>query len=652
MINHTNPTYRRRVRRYLKLLVVLPVLLVLASCEKTLLDVVPDNVATLDRAFSLRNEAEKYLFTCYSYLPENGNPEFNIAMLSGDEIWIPPQDASFNSFGFDIARGLQRDFDTYLDAWEGRYQGGGPGDRYPMWDGIRHCNIFLENISDEGKVPDLSAAERLRWIAEVKFLKAYYHYYLMRMYGPVPIMDRAIPVDAPEEELLVSRQPVDEVVEYVVGLLDEAFENLPQVITENQTELGRINKSIAAAVKAEVLLTAASPLFNGNTDFAGFRTPEGTPFFNQTVQPEKWQRAAEAALAAIETAEASGHGLYTFNAGAFDISDTTRTKLSVSQALTDRTSEEVIWRNTQSTTDYLQRLAGWPIRAEHGHGDGRKSLSPPLEMAKLFYTKNGVPITEDKTLDFSDIDKLRIADEDDRYLIAEGFRTARLNFDREPRFYANLGFDGAIVYLESSGANETQYTIRAKFSDFAGSSDVFNYNVTGYYLKKLVDYRYNYTTFMTIRNYAWPEIRLAELYLAYAEALNEWQGPTDEVLAYLDPIRERAGLDGVQASWDNYSVNPLKYTTKEGMREIIRQERKIELAFEAKRYWDIRRWKEATREFNEPIQGWNVFGDDDDSYYQIVTLFQQRFSAPRDYFWPLSEGTRLQNPNLVQNPGW
>ena len=126
----------------------------------------------------------------------------------------------------------------------------------------------------------------------------------------------------------------------------------------------------------------------------------------------------------------------------------------------------------------------------------------------------------------------------------------------------------------------------------------------------------------------------------------------NEVFEYLDRVRDRAGLDGVQESWANFSSNPNKPNSKEGLRAIIHQERNIEMAFEGSRFWDIRRWKEASREFNEPIRGWNVFGEDEASYYQVRTVFQQRFVSPRDYFWPLAENTLLQNSNLVQNLGW
>src|SRR5690606_20069951 len=106
--------------------------------------------------------------------------------------------------------------------------------------------------------------------------------------------------------------------------------------------------------------------------------------------------------------------------------------------------------------------------------------------------------------------------------------------------------------------------------------------------------------------YPWPEIRLADLYLMYAEALNETSGPVSDVHKYLDLIRKRAGLESVTDSWQKYSKNPAKPTTKDGMRAIIRRERLIELAFEGSRFWDLRRWKESARELNGPVRGWDV----------------------------------------------
>ena len=645
-------TKHRTSKKLFLMLIALPMMLAIQSCEETFLDVVPDNVATIDQAFKLRTEAEKYLFTCYSYMPRNGQVEYNIGMLAGDEIWIP-YEVAITSYAFEIARGNQRVSNPYMNAWSGNWQGAGPDDNYSLFDGIRHCNIFIKNMEDPTQVPDVSEAERQRWIAEGKFLKAYYHYYLMRMYGPIPIIRENLPINASDEEMNVKREPIDESVDYLAGLFDEAAQNLPPVITDRLTELGRVTAPIAKGMKAKLLLMAASPLFNGNEDMAGFTNKDGTALFNTTYDATKWEKAATAAREAIESAEATGHSLYYFPGSAFNITDTTRTKLSIREAITERWNPEIIWGNSQSTTNDLQLHAMAPLAPENGHRAAEKILSPTLEIASMFYSKNGVPLNEDKSLDFTNPADLREAQADEKYNIEEGYETARLNFDREPRFYADLGFDGAVWYKYDSNSDDTKWHIEGKYADYAGSNHSFFYNVTGYYLKKLVDWNMSFSSSgASYKTYAWPELRLADEYLMYAEALNEAQGPSPEVYDYLNRIRERAGLAGVQESWQNYSVNPDKYTTKDGLREIIHHERNIEMAFEGKRFWDLRRWKEAARELNEPITGWNVYGEDAASYYQVRTLYQQRFIAPRDYFWPIDETSLIQNPNLVQNPGW
>lgn len=624
------------------------------SCKK-FLDVVPDNVATIEHAFKLRNEAEKYLFTLYSYLPKDGDIHHNVGLLAGDEVWIPYK-TSIDSYGFEIARGNQRKSDPYMNAWNGNYQGGGPGDRFGLFKAIRHCNIFIENVSDLNKVRDLRDDERKRWIGEAEFLKAYFHYYLLRMYGPIPIIKDNLGIDAVQEDVNVSRDPVDDVVNYIADLLDQSAEKLPSIIVDRITEMGRITKPTALGVKAKVLLMAASPLFNGNSDYASFTDKNGTQFFNPQYEEAKWQRAADAAKAAILAAEEGGHKLFKMPNTSFKLSDTTMIQLDIRQAITERWNEEHIWANSGSTTSDLQLNAMPPLHVDHNHNNARKILSPTLKIARQFYTHNGVPTNEDKTLDFSNDTELRRATHEERFYIEENFETARLHFDREPRFYASLAFDGAIWYKYDSPSNsdENTFVVRSKRTDYAGSTHAFHFNETGYFIKKLVDWNQAMSASgASYKAYAWPQLRLADLYLMYAEALNEAAGPGQEdIFVYLDNVRERAGLDGVKESWTNFSKNPTKYTTKEGLREIIHQERLIELSFEGSRFWDLKRWKKASQQLNGPITGWNMLGENASSYYQVRTVYQQKFIAPRDYFWPIAENTIIQNPNLVQNPGW
>lgn len=622
--------------------------LAMPGCEKSFLDVTPDNIATVDLAFNSMSEAEKYLFTCYSYLPADGEVQENPAFMGADELWMEFPTVRISSYVWAIGRGNQNKTNPVVDYW-GNTSGGS------LYRAIRDCNVFLENVQDLSKIPDLGIDLRTRWIGEAQFLKAYYHYLLLRQYGPIVIVDKNLPIDAPIEQMRVKRMPVDSAVNYISALLDTASTRLPPRIQNNATEMGRITKVIAAAVKAKVLVMAASPLYNGNPDFASFKNKDGSVLFNPTFDVAKWQRAADACKAAITAAEAIGAALYVFPPSAeFNIKDTTRIQMSLRGAISEPLNSEVVWPMTNSTTFNLQAFSmAHTDPAQSSNTGSIAVMAPTMKMVSLFYTKNGVPITEDKTLSFANPTELRTAVTAEKYNIIENYRTARINFDREPRFYSSLGFDGGIWYMSNSTTNsdDNTWTVQSKKGQFGSGLAT---PITGYYPKKLVNRKFIWQSnnAIFVENYAWPAIRLADLYLMYAEALNEAQGPVPDVHEYINRVRTRAGLKSVTESWSNFSTNSSKYSTKEGMRAIIRQERTIELAFEANRFWDLRRWKEAGQQLNGNVQGWDVNQSDINLYYKTQTFFTQKFEVPRDYFWPISEGDLRVNQNLVQNPGW
>ena len=154
--------------------------------------------------------------------------------------------------------------------------------------------------------------------------------------------------------------------------------------------------------------------------------------------------------------------------------------------------------------------------------------------------------------------------------------------------------------------------------------------------------------------YAFPIIRLADLYLLYAEALNELKdAPDGEVYEYIDLVRQRTGLEGVLETWSKYAVDSKqnKPYTQEGMREIIHRERLNELAFEGARFWDLRRWKEAEEYLNRPIYGLNVMGESPEDFYKQTLLFSSKFEK-KDYLWPIRINAMTYNLKLVQNSGW
>lgn len=642
------------MKRYIFILLVF----FFTGCD-SYLDIVPDNVATVEIAFNTRASAEQFLATCYSYIPEHAHPEQNFAMVAGDEIWYYGERDFYmnNETSLRLAKGMQNALNPYINYWEG-----GRG-AYNMFVSIRDCNIFLESLKD---IPGLDLNEKNRWIAEVKTLKAYYHFWLMRMYGPIPIMDTNIEVGASSEETYVKRKSVDEVTSYIVELLDEAINSdaLPEKITFIHTENGRLTVSAAKAIKAKVLMLAASPLFNGNSDYAGFTDEEGNELISTTFNAEKWVAAKDACFDAIQTAEAAGKALYAFTdlLPIGDINDEVRHELTLRATITDRFNEELIFGIGPNWTRELQDWCQPRWTGDHNanFGSTKKSHAPTLNMVEDFYTSNGVPIDEDINWDYANrYNTVSVQDEmaeDHKYQIQEYYETAKLHTYREPRFYAYVGFDGGKWFsMETTNPEEIPY-LNAKAGQPSGKSGFEIYSITGYFTKKLVNYENIITrNTITVEGYTFPIIRLSDLYLMYAEALNEVKSsPDNEVYEYIQRVRHKAGLDkgsDLVSTWAQHSKYPNKPSTKEGMREIIRQERMVELAFEGHRYWDLRRWKLASEYFNKPIRGWNIYAAATKDFYQVKNIFYRDFLA-KDYLWPISQNEMLRNPNLVQNPGW
>lgn len=619
------------------------IILLAMGCKKGFLDVVPDNLPKIENAFALRTEAEKYLFTCYSYMPDEGSTGANPAFLGGDEMCVPLPSRS-TDIATNIPRGNQTVVAPFFNYWDGG-----------MFLAIRDCNVFIENMKDMSKVPDIGVDERNRWIAEGEFLKAYYHFILLRAYGPIPTIEENAPVDGPIENTKVRRMPVDSVVNFIVKHLDLAIVNLPDVIQNTNNELGRVTRPIALSMKARVLVLAASPLFNGNTDYNTFKDKQGVQLVSTSYDPKKWERAALACKAAITSCESVGIQLYKFPTSIFKLSDTTIKQMNLRNAVSQKwQNQELIWGNPNTATSNLQYITVGHFDGRYGASNGAiADVGATLKLADLFYSTNGVPTNEDKTLNFSNRSELRAGVKAERFNNLTGYTSSRLNFDRENRFYASLGFDGGIWYQEGSltRSDEGTFSLQVRLG---GSGNGTPQPPTGYYAKKLVSWKFTWAAnnSTSTERYPWPMFRLADLYLLYAESLNEFAGPSAEVYDYLNKIRERSGLLSVQQAWTNFSNNPGKYQSKDGLRNIIRQERGIELALEGSRFWDLRRWKTAGTELNGNVQGWDKDQADPTLYYRVITRYTQRFVAPRDYLWPIAESNLLINENLVQNPGW
>ncbi|MDR1222074.1 MAG: RagB/SusD family nutrient uptake outer membrane protein [Tannerella sp.] len=640
-------------------------LLTLASCDY--LDIVPENVYTVDDMFADRYAAEKSLASCYWAIPRTGgNWNTNPGILGSLESILNKE--LREQAGMRI--GLSEDNATspVMNYWNSTDDG-----TRSVYAGIRDCNTFLDNIEN---VKDLPRREKDRMIAEAKLLKAYMHFQLIYFYGPICPLRTSPPVDESTQGVRAYREKIDDCFQYVLDLVNEVIESnaLPSVITNQATEVGRFTQAAAWFIKAKVLVYWASPLFNGNTDYNNFLDHNDEPFFNQQYNSDRWTQAAEACKQAVAYCQENERFRLYDAADYIQLKPLSPEYLRIEvlrSAVTATFSVETIWSGTAHSL-VLSQSSGGPQsecmpRLETSTSStmptpGRWSI--PLQSVEWFYSSNGVPVNEDKEWlngedkKYENRFKVRVSDEAHQRQVQLGEQSASMNFDREPRFYSSLGFDRGKWYGSSynnTPDNELDCLYpKARYREYSALGTGSNYNATGYWPKKLIQIRSFYVDPNTFYSFAmaWPEMRYADLLLLAAEALNESKTqPDNEVYQYIDQVRRRAGLEGVTDSWEKYAENASKPATKSGMRAIIQQERKIELAFEGQYHWDCRRWKTAPAELNRLVQGWTVTESDVNAYYQVSTVYTQKFSL-RDYFMPVPESDMINNPQLIQNPGW
>jgi hypothetical protein len=629
--------------------------LLIASCDY--LDVIPDNVATLEHAFADRYRAEQYLSTCYWGMPKSAGWNENPGIFGSLEMIFNKEGRTDGGMRFGL--GEDNAATPRINYWSGT----GTMIR-TLYGGIRECNTFLDNIDN---VQDLNRYEKNRMIAEVKMIKAYMHFYLITYYGPICPLRTSLPVNESTAGIRVYREKIDDCFAYAFELINEVIESnaLPTIIENRTTELGRFTKPAAYMLKAKMWVYWASRLFNGNTEMNSFLDHNGEPFFNQRYDKTRWDSAAAACIKAVEMCETAGIRLYQKDdyINAKSMSEKTLLVNTLRGSVSDRWNVELIWGNSSYPVNSglqspcLPRLES----ATSSSATGRMSL--PLNSVDLFYSDRGVPIEEDTEYDYTNRFNIRTGGEAHKYYIQEGEQTAAMNFDREPRFYSTLGFDRGKWYGNSymnTPDDDSQCVYpRNRFGEYSSVFNPGDYNATGYWPKKLVSINTTYrdANSVSYETYPFPDMRFADLLLFCAEAINETaeeesSPPPVEVFQYIDLVRQRAGLEGVIASWAKYSSKSDKPTTKAGMREIIRRERKIELACEGHYHWDSRRWMTAAQEQRRPIQGWNVSASELERYYSVTTIYTQSFTSPRDYFAPIPDSDLEKNPLLIQNPGW
>lgn len=629
-------------------------ILLLPGCNY--LDMVPEkDIETIESLFEQRTKVENWWKGLYSELNMIfANFRVNVAYLGADE-FVTCQalysDAIYNLDGLKVADGLQMSQNPYGSIW------------YRMYVIIRNCNIFLENVD---RTYDMTEEDRNWWKADVKALKAYVYFELVRHYGPICLVPQNMPVNLPVKDYQLPRQHVDTCFKEIVNLLDEAMEYLPKHGQRVSNYGYTFSLEGAYALKAKVLLYAASPLFNGNAFYSDFKNKNGELLFNSTYDRNKWLLAAEAADKAAQMCEDGGRSLSGGSTG--KKTDLLNVMSDVERSMFSRFNNEeylIEWKYPATFHEFiLPRLIGDDVNFEN---QALGCLSPSMKMVEMYYTENGLPIDADISWNYSNRYKLGSESSPDyEGVIPLNTSVVNLHLRREPRFYASIAGD-RMYWQRGTNTAETDYNLLVKAHkgeepwgtqyDFIISNSWQNIN--GYWLKKHL-----FSWIQTLGygsslqgNETAAIIRLAEVYLMQAEAWNEYlDAPDSRVYDPIDKVRERAGIKPVREAWGSYSNNPTKVTTKAGMRDIIQQENNIEFAFEGHRYWNLRRWLIAHQAMNEKQYGWNVLGTTDQAFYNhetgpIVVWSKNKFIAPRDYLDPI-DAEEILISGMVQNPGW
>lgn len=638
------------------------------SCDY--LEVVPDNTVELRNLFETKDKAYRALADCYSYMPDILNIHSSLAN-AGDE-WVGRLDAGVadnRSYtrGEKIMRGWNNASSPILGFWTGA---GGASDLY---EGIRICNIFLNGLSTD--IPNMTEDEYADWIAQVKVLKAYYHFYLLRLYGPVVLVDKNFEPYDDIDEIRQERQPVETCFKFILNLIDDAIydsdgtekSDLPN--TRNEAELGQIDRLIAKALKAKILLYRASPYYNGNSDFyPNFKNSEGEPFFSQQYDAEKWKEALDAIDEAIKSAEKAGKSLYTFKKEVkfWDAEDYANSAImkycyNARYTINDQWNEELIWGMSKVDVGSIGGTFSVSSNFRDPNDPSKATgswqwMGASYRMAELFYTRNGVPIDEDNTWDYTGRFDLTTIPDDSYHLgyMQPGEQTVNLHLFREPRFYAWMAVDRCI-YRDYN----TRLYAKMRYNEIPGGRTADNatdFLWTGIGVKKYVHPDSKNAYWQRVIYFPYPMIRLSDLYLMYAEASNEYFGPNQDAYDKLNAVRARSGLlRPIQDLWNDASIVKTvgKAESQEGLRDIIQTERMIELSFEGQSFYDICRWKRGAEFFNSPVQGWNApDGDTAEKFYQLINWQERIWVTPKSYLMPIPNDELDRNPKLVQNPGY
>jgi hypothetical protein len=599
---------------------IIILLVTLAACKKGYFDSIPKDLVSTDIIFKDKTETENWLATVYSTLPDPWSSTTGSGRYwAGFTDELEPAGASTQASG--LLSGVNA-----INTWTSNYQA------------IRMANIFMANVdnSETNLLKEPNGKELIvQYKGEARFLRAYYYWTLMKLYGPVILVgDEAGKYN---DDYQIPRNSWKECIDYILAEMDAAQDMVPDKYltaagTEDASQSGRINKLVINAVKAQVLLFDASPLYNGNPDYANYKNNDGKQLMNTSYDAGKWAKAAAAARTAIDHAKANGKNIFKMsNADPFVAAFNSYRELFLTGW-----STEGIW--TRAVTGYQAWENDAAPRAANGTATNA-ALSVPQEMVDKFRMINGKAINETG----SNYNEKGFATAAKSGYYVAG--TSNMYVNREPRFYNTITFNGSTVpFVAKTGQTHVQYWPAGNSGNGNGSE--VRFPKTGYLVRKHTNPSRNLSN--NAGNVVRPAmyIRLAELYLSYAEALNESEPGNADILTYLNAIRTRGGIPALAAG-----------LSQTEMRKQIQMERCIEMSYEGCRFFDVRRWKIAnTPEGRQggDFTGMNVFAGDNltDPAFYVKTRTSTRSWDNKYYIFPIPQSELNKNFVMVQAPGY
>lgn len=638
------------MKKYNFIIAGLLALILTTSCNDYF-DQVPDGRLSLEEIFTTRNGALKYLSNVYTFLPD----EFNQRQVKETSLYRTPGPwtGACDEAEWTLDNKSKLINNNTIDATEGTmtlY-------RWKSWfSGIHEAAVFTQYVD---KAP-LTVTERKQWKAEARALRAIYYFYLVRTYGPVPLLEKDFPMDTPSNELQLSRNTVDECFNFIVSELKGAQSDglLEDASTDKVSGVGRIDKAIAQAFIIEALTYRASWLFNGECPYyADLANLDGTKLFpnapDEATKKANWQKVVDECKSFLSDYADRYHLMYTdvegkavADADAEGFSPTESCRRAVRTLFSEMgNNKEMIFYRIDNSAGTMQ-YDRMPNRSGNtGSNRGGSLLGATQEMVDAYFMANGEsPINGYESDGMTPIINVESGYTEEGvssgdYKAADGTLYAQagtqmMYVNREPRFYTDITFSNSIWFEGNEGGYTVDFTYNGSCGKKQGKND---YTSTGYLVRKCMDSGENNQKLVCVL------LRLTNIYFNYIEALAHVDPTNEDIWTYMNIIRKRAGIPG-------YGETPrlVKPTTSAEVLDLVRKEKRIELSFENCRYFDVRRWG-LVEYFNKPVHGMNV-NYDGNEFFKRTEIINRTFD--RQYFFPIPQSEIDIDKNLVQNTGF